>query len=77
MILEIPPPYQVEMGATGLKDMCVSLPQSVSSRNEVSEPIYENQLKVRRVLNDTGAESQRTLVDEFLDKLYDLASVTR
>jgi hypothetical protein len=75
--LEIPPPYQVEMGATGLKDMCVSLPQSVSSRNEVSEPIYENQLKVRRVLNDTGAESQRTLVDEFLDKLYDLASVTR
>jgi hypothetical protein len=75
--LGVAPPYQVEMGAVGLKDMRLSLPQPVSVRGEVSEPVYEHELKLRRVLNETSAESQRAVVDEFLDKLYDLAGVTR
>jgi hypothetical protein len=75
--LGISPPYQVEMGAVGLKDLRVSLPRSVNAWGGISEPIYENELKVRRVLNDPGAESQRAVVDEFLDKLYDLAGVTK
>jgi hypothetical protein len=70
-------PYQVEIGAVGLKDMRVSLPQLVSERGGISEPIYENEIKVRRILNDTGTESRGTLVDEFLDQLYDLAGLTR
>ncbi len=37
----------------------------------------KKKLKVRGVLNDTAAESQRAVVDEFLDRLYDLAAVTR
>jgi hypothetical protein len=75
--LGVAPPYQVEMGAVGLRDMRLSLPQPVSVRGEVSEPIYENELKLRRVLNDTSPGNQRALVDEFLDDLYDLAGVTR
>lgn len=75
--LGVAPPYQIEMGAVGLKDMRLSLPQPVSVRGEVSEPVYEDELKLRRVLNETSAESQRAVVDEFLDKLYDLAGVTR
>jgi hypothetical protein len=70
-------PYQVEMGAVGLKDMRLCLPQPVSAGDEVSGPIYENELKLRRVLNDTGPGNQRALIEEFLDALYDLAGVTR
>jgi hypothetical protein len=44
---------------------------------EVSEPVYEDELKLRRVLNDASAASQRAVVDEFPDKLYDLAGVKR
>jgi hypothetical protein len=74
--LGIAPPYQVEMGAVGLKDMCLSLPQPVRWE-QVSEPIYENELKVRQVLNDASSAAQRPLVEKFLTKLYDLAVVTR
>jgi len=70
------PPYQIELGAVGLRDMCVSLPQTVGQhRNQVSEPIYDDQLRLRRILNGTGAASQRALIEEFLVKLYDLAAV--
>jgi hypothetical protein len=74
--LGIAPPYQVEMGAVGLKDMRLSLPQPITWER-VSEPIYENELKVRQVLNNTSSAAQRTLVEKFLIKLYDLAVVTR
>jgi len=74
--LGIAPPYQIEMGAVGLRDVCVSLPRNRSPwPNAVSEPIYENQLSVRLVLNDTGIPSQKGLIEEFLRKLYDLAAV--
>jgi hypothetical protein len=74
--LGIAPPYQVEMGAVGLKDMRLSLPQPITLER-VSEPIYENELKVRRVLNDTSKAAQGDLVEKFLSKLYDLAGVKR
>ena len=75
--LGVAPPYQIEMGAVGLQDMRLSLPPPGGARGEVSEPVYEDEIKLRRVLNDISAESQRAVVDEFLDKLYDLAGVTR
>jgi hypothetical protein len=75
--LGIPLPYQIEIGAVGLKDVRVSLPRNLSPwSNAVSEPIYENQLQVRRVLNDPGTAAQKGLIEEFLRKLYDLAAVT-
>jgi hypothetical protein len=73
----VAPPYQVEMGAVGLRNMRLSLPQPVRMLGEVSEMSYENELKLRRILNDTSSRNQLALVGEFLDKLYDLAGVTR
>jgi hypothetical protein len=74
--LGIAPPYQVEMGAVGLKDMRLILPQPIRWE-QISEPIYENELKFRRVVNDISRAAQQCLVEEFLRKLYDLAGVTR
>jgi len=73
--LKIAPPYQVEIGATGLKDMRVSLPQPANSWDDVSEPIYENELKVRRRLGDGGVTTYTVILQEFINKLYDLAGV--
>ena len=69
-------PYQVEMGAVGLKDIRLILPQP-ARWERLSEPIYETVLKIRRVLNDANTAGQQALVDEFLSKLCDLADVAR
>jgi hypothetical protein len=74
--LGVAAPYQVEMGAVGLKGMRLTFPQS-TRLEQVSEPVYENELKVRQVLNDTSRTSQQALVEKFLTKLYDLADVKR
>ena len=69
-------PYQVEMGAVGLKDIRLILPQP-ARWERLSEPIYETVLKIRQVLNDANTAGQQALVDEFLSKLCDLADVAR
>jgi hypothetical protein len=74
--LGVVPPYQIELGAVGLKDMCVSLPPPMASwPNQVSDRIYEDQLRLRRVLNDLHPAAQNALLAEFLVRLYDLAGV--
>ena len=69
-------PYQVEMGAVGLKDIRLILPQP-ARWERLSDPIYETVFKVRRVLNDASTAAQQALVDEFLRKLCDLADAAR
>ncbi len=74
---KIPTPYQVEIGAVGLNGVCVSLPrEQMQWANQVSEPIYESQLVLRKVLNDTTAAARRAVINEFLLKIYDLAGVS-
>jgi len=73
--LKIAPPYRVELGATGLKDMRVSLPRPANQWDDLSEPIYENDLKVQQALTDTNVANQTAILEEFLDKLYDIAGV--
>jgi hypothetical protein len=74
--LGVPVPYQIELGAIGLKGMRVSLPSQLRQwPNQFSEPIYEDQLRLRRALSDSGADAQHALIEEFLRKLYDLAAV--
>jgi hypothetical protein len=65
------------MGAIGLQNMRVSLPREIRSSGGISEPIYENELMLRRTLTDTSSNIQQALIDEFLVELYDLAGVTR
>lgn len=75
--LTIAPPYQIEMGAIGLENMRLLCNKSGNPWGDKSEPIYEPALQVRRILNDTSAKSQGTLISEFLDELLDLGAVTR
>ena len=71
------PPFHIEMGAVGLKGLRVSLPQSLRRwLHELSEPIFEDQLQFRKILNDTSVSTQEALVHDFIKRLYDLANIT-
>jgi hypothetical protein len=72
--LGVPPPYDVEMGAVGLREMCLSLPVP-NPYNEVSGPVYDYEFKRRSILNDISEASQQTLVEQFIAGLYDLAGI--
>src|ERR1700677_4556331 len=61
------PPFHIEMGAVGLKGLRVSLPQSLRRwLHELSEPIFEDQLQFRKILNDTSVSTQEALVHDFI-----------
>lgn len=68
------PPYTVEMGAVGLAGARLSMPPP-NPMNQVSGPIHQNQLPIRRVLNDTAPASRDAIVSEFRRSLYDLAGL--
>jgi hypothetical protein len=75
--LGIGPPYQIEMGAIGLEGTRLLSNKSGNPWGDLSEPIYEPALQVRRILNDTSAESQGALISQFLDELFDLGVAER
>jgi hypothetical protein len=75
--LGIGPPYQIEMGAIGLQGTRLLSNKSGNPWGDLSEPIYEPALQVRRILNDTSAESQGALICQFLDELFDLGVAER
>jgi hypothetical protein len=70
--LGIQPPYEVEMGAIGLRDVRLGI-----AMYNISEPIHVPELRLRRVLTDAGPDSVDGLVEEFLVELFDLAGETR
>jgi hypothetical protein len=73
----VAPPFHIEMGAVGLKGLRVNLPQSLRRwLHQLSDPIIENQLQFREVLNDTSVSAQEALVQDFINRLYDLANIT-
>jgi hypothetical protein len=71
----LPEPYAIEIGAVGLEGMCVSLPQGRGWHNQVSQPIYEASLHIRRVLHDLRPATLQSLVSELIVELYDLAAI--
>ena len=68
----IDPPYQVELGAIGLRDARLGI-----GMDTISGPIYENECKLRRVLNDANSDSIHRVVEEFVADLFDLAGEVR
>jgi hypothetical protein len=72
--LGVPPPYDVEMGAVGLREMCLSLPVP-NPYNQVSEPVYDDEFKRRSILKDISEASQQSLVEQFIAGLYDLVGI--
>jgi hypothetical protein len=71
-LLGIKPPYQIELGAVGLRGATLGI-----GMHDISETIHSNDLRLRKVLNDTSPESRGAIVDEFLDLLFDLAGERR
>ena len=47
------------------------------NRHGMSEPIYDDQVKFRRVLNDASTGARQNLISGFLDTLFDLAGEDR
>lgn len=68
----IPPPYQVELGAVGLRELRLGI-----GTQHISGPIHANELKARRILNDASTRSIGRVIDEFVGELYDLAGEER
>jgi hypothetical protein len=68
------PPYTIEVGAVGLTDVRLSMP-APNAWNEVSGPIHEEELRIRRVLNGVAPRNRHAMIEEFRRALYDLAGV--
>jgi hypothetical protein len=68
----IQPPYQIELGAVGLSGTRLGF-----NPDRISEPIYNDQLKFRRTLNDVSLGTRQKLISAFVDALFDLAGEDR
>ncbi len=69
--LKLKLPFVIELGAVGLQDLRLSLPQGSRQWDSKLEP----ELIFRRVLNDAAKSTQEALVQEFVKHFYDLAGV--
>jgi hypothetical protein len=68
----IEPPYQIELGALGLSGAVLGI-----NRYGMSGSIHQDQFKLRRIMNDVTAGTQKKLIGDFLDALFDLAGEDR
>jgi hypothetical protein len=67
-VFGIEPPYRIALGAVGLDGAVLGI-----NRHDTSDLIHQHQLSLRRVLNDVSLDARDKLLDEFLDRLFDLA----
>ncbi|HEX4367899.1 MAG TPA: hypothetical protein VH023_13770, partial [Rhodopila sp.] len=75
--LGIEPPYEIEIGAIGLQDVSLSLPQPVNPfANQTSRPMFQDQLIYPQSLTAISPRAQHDAIHEFIRQLYDLANVT-
>jgi hypothetical protein len=74
--LVVEPPYNIEIGAIGLKDVSLSLPPPGSPyTNQTSGPVFDAQLIYRHTLTTITPQAQHAVIQEFIRRLYDLANV--
>ena len=75
--LGLSPPFQIEMGAIGLNGLRMSLPDNRREfYNQLSEPIFEPEIRFRVVVNDPSAAALDRIANSFIVKMYDLAGIT-
>ena len=74
--LGIPPPYQIEIGVTGIQGVSLSLPDLNAFAKQTSDPVFDEQLIHCATLTDVSPAAQNAVIQEFLRRLYDLAGVT-
>lgn len=73
--LGIVPPYRVEIGAVGLRNVALSLPNPSHFTSQVSGPILDDGLVFSETLSNVSPGTQKVLIQEFIRRLYDLADV--
>lgn len=73
--LNIPYPFQFELGGVGLKGLPLSLPQAHHYESSLSDPLFDDVICVRKVLNSGETSALDQLLREFLIKLYDAAGI--
>jgi hypothetical protein len=71
-VLGLTGPFTVEFGATGTGGVWLG-----TAQRNLRGPIHDDQLMVRRVLNDPSAAGQASALDAFLDELFDRAGEGR
>jgi hypothetical protein len=72
--LEIAPPYDIEVGIVGLRNMRLTRP-SVSYATPYSDPIHDDVFTLLRLLNDVHPSAQAALVRDFLRGVYAFAAI--
>jgi hypothetical protein len=70
--LEIPLPYTVELGLTGIRDAYIAMPE-----NEQWGAIHAPNLSFRAVINRPDESALREALISFFSKIYDLAGYAR
>ena len=68
----IEPPYQIELGAVGLRGTVLGM-----NTSNMFGPIHQDRCKIRRILKDATPDAQQQLIGDFLDALFDLAGEDR
>lgn len=71
--LKIAPPYTVEVGAVGLSKYYIVYDQFENALG----PIYDNEFRVERILNDTSETSIDQVLLTIFEELYNLSGYTR
>ncbi len=70
-------PYVVEIGAVGLKNVCLGVPDPDDSSTRFCGPIRNPSLVRRYELQSTTRESVHAVLRQFFIELYDLAEISR
>jgi hypothetical protein len=75
--LGIPPPYDVEVGIVGLKDMRLSRPVTpdVMLLQQYTDRVHDDVSIVRKVLNDIQQPAQDAVTTVFLRGVYELGAI--
>ncbi len=75
--LKLRPPFIVELGAVGLRDVYMGAPHPEFSNGHYYGPIREASLVRRYELRETHQAALFGILREFFDDLYDLAECSR
>ena len=76
-VMQLRPPFVVELGIVGTKGVYMGAPQPESSNGSYYGPIRDDSLVRRYDLAKTDSAAQREILRDFFDELYDLAEVSR
>jgi hypothetical protein len=74
--LKLDPPYTVELGAVGLKDVYFTAP-GLHGRGERKGPVVVESFQRRYMLADTTDDAIKAVLGTYFTNLYDLAAFTR